>query len=76
MTDSPATPAGHTDLVKTTHPLRGVLWGVLFGLGLMLVLIATNVIRLDLIQMLITLILGIALGMAWSIFGPARKPKG
>ena len=73
--DNAFIPAGDTGLVKKTYPVRGVLWGILFGLGLTLLLVTFGVIRLDLITMLITVIIGTGLGAAWSIFGPAKKPK-
>ena len=63
-------------LVKKGHPIRGVLWGIMFGLGLAGVLVVTKVIPLDLTQMIVVLALGIAVGVLWSLFGPARAPKG
>jgi hypothetical protein len=63
-------------LVKKTHPIRGFLWGILFGLGLAIVLVVTGVIPLDLSQMAIVLVLGVALGVLWSLFGPAKPPRG
>ncbi|MEE9182856.1 MAG: hypothetical protein V3U39_00080 [Acidimicrobiia bacterium] len=63
-------------LVKKGHPIRGILWGVMFGLGLTVVLVVTKVISLELSQMIIVLVVGIAAGVLWSLFGPARTPKG
>ena len=63
-------------LVKKGHPIRGVLWGVMFGLGLAGVLVVTKIIPLDLTQMIVVLALGIATGVLWSLFGPAKAPKG
>lgn len=64
-----------TDQIKETYPLRGVLWGIMFGLGLMVVAIVSKVIALSLVSALAVLILGIAIGTTWSMFGPARPPK-
>ncbi len=63
-------------LVKKGHPIRGVLWGIMFGLGLAGVLVVTKVIPLDLTQMIVVLAVGIAAGVLWSLFGPAKAPKG
>lgn len=59
--------------VKITHPVRGILWGILFGLGLMVVAILTKVIALSLVPALVVLVLGIALGTLWSLFAPPKQ---
>ena len=64
-----------TDQIKETYPLRGVLWGIMFGLGLMVVAIVSKVIALSLVSALAVLILGIAIGTTWSILGPAQTLK-
>ena len=64
-----------TDQMKETYPLRGVLWGIMFGLGLMVVAIVAKVIALSLGSALTVLVIGIAIGTTWSMFGPARPPK-
>lgn len=62
------------ELAKTTHPIRGVLWGIVFGLGLVIVTIVTKVISLSLVPAVVVLVIGIALGTLWSLFGPAKAP--
>jgi hypothetical protein len=74
MTDV-ATTVHQEQLVKKTHPVRGILWGLMMGLGLSIVLVLTKVIPFALVPMLIVLVLGTAVGALWSIFGPARQPK-
>ena len=74
MTDV-ATKTVDQQLVKKTHPIRGILWGLMMGLGLSIVLVLTKVIPLDLVPMLIVLLVGTVLGTLWSIFGPAKSPK-
>ena len=64
-----------TDQMKETYPLRGILWGIMFGLGLMVVAIVAKVIALSLVSALAVLILGIAIGTTWSMFGPAKTLK-
>jgi hypothetical protein len=74
MTDV-ATKTVDQQLVKKTHPIRGILWGLMMGLGLSIVLVLTKVIPLDLVPMLIVLLVGTVLGTLWSIFGPAKHAK-
>ncbi len=74
MTDA-ATNSHQEELVKKTHPVRGILWGLMMGLGLSVVLVLTKVIPLALGPMLIVLVLGTVVGTVWSIFGPAKRPK-
>jgi hypothetical protein len=74
MTDV-ATKTVDQQLVKKTHPVRGILWGLMMGLGLSIVLVLTKVIPLDLVPMLIVLLVGTVAGTLWSIFGPAKHPK-
>lgn len=82
MNDTPIDPdvapdveasVGH--LVKTTHPARGALWGIVFGLGLVIVTIVTTVIPLRLVPAVLVLLVGIAVGTLWSLFGPAKAPR-
>ena len=50
MTDTSTTAAAQT--VVKRHPIRGILWGFLMGLGLTVVLVVTKVIDLELVPML------------------------
>ncbi len=63
-------------LVKKAHPVRGILWGLVFGLGLTVVLVVTTVISLELTQMIVVLAAGTLFGVLWSVFGPAKPPSG
>ena len=74
MTDV-ATTRNDEQLVKKTHPVRGLLWGLMMGLGLSIVLVLTGIIPLALTQVLVVLALGTVAGTLWSIFGPAKRPK-
>lgn len=65
-----------TETVKQNHPVRGVLWGLMFGIGLALVLVVTTVISLDLVTLIVVVVVGTIVGVLWSIFGPAKAPKG
>lgn len=64
------------------HPLRGLLWGLVLGLGVGVFLtFVWPVIGLDNVRSVAikwALIVGgiMFLSMLWGLFGPARKPKG
>ena len=68
--------SGGRPLVKKTHPIRGLLWGIPLGLGLAVVLVVTTVIPLELAQMAIVVVAAMVLGLLWGLFGPARTPRG
>ncbi len=63
-------------LGRKRHPIRGALWGIPFGLGLALVLVSTTVIPLDLMQIVIVMLVGVALGVVWGMYGPAKRARG
>jgi len=64
------------DTNKKTHPIRGLLWGLMSGIGLALLLVITKVIYLDLTNMIIITVAVMVIGVLWGIFGPAKSPKG
>ncbi|MGI9605131.1 MAG: hypothetical protein ACR2P0_03235 [Acidimicrobiales bacterium] len=57
------------------HPIRGLLYGVLFGLGLMLIAVGQGFAALGTWPPLLILVGGIAVGVLWSMYGPAKGPK-
>jgi hypothetical protein len=78
----PATPTTTTTTVRTAeafrkpHPIRGILWGLVMGIGAAALAILLKIIPFDLLWALIVLGAGILLGILWSTLGPAKKPKG
>ena len=78
----PATPTTTTTTVRTAeafrkpHPIRGILWGLVMGIGAAALAILLRIIPFDLVWALIVLGAGILLGILWSTLGPAKKPKG
>ncbi len=58
------------------HPIRGALYGVLLGLGLALAAVGQGIVALGTYPPFLILLFGIAAGVAWSMFGPAKSPKG
>jgi hypothetical protein len=78
ITDDPTPSSTHRPpaTVKRAHPVRGIVWGLLFGIGLAAVLVITTVISLDLLTVVIVVVAATIVGVLWSIFGPATPPKG
>lgn len=62
--------------VKRLHPVRGLFWGLVFGLGLAGVLIVTTTITVSVVGVIAVLAVGLVLGVLWGAFGPAKQPKG
>lgn len=60
---------------RQTHPVRGVIWGLLLGLGLALVAIVTRTVVLGWIPVVLLVVVGTAVGLAWGLFGPAKAAK-
>ena len=58
------------------HPIRGLLWGLMMGIGLTLVLVVTKVISLDLTMMIVVTAIAMLVAVLWSTVGPAKQPKG
>lgn len=66
-----------SDTTVARHPIRGAVWGILFGIGLALLLAGRKVIAFgETSSFLIVIAIGIVLGALWGQFGPARAPKG
>ena len=65
-----------TEQLTKRHPIRGFMWGIVFGLGLALLAIGQGYAALGTLPPVILLIAGIVLGTLWGLFAPAKKPKG
>jgi hypothetical protein len=57
---------------RKMHPVRGVIGGILFGLGLAMVLVSLGVIAFGTTALWIVMVLGFAAVVAWSTVGPVR----
>jgi len=57
------------------HPVRGLLWGLVFGVGLAFTLVFGTLIVFALQPVLITIAIGTLAGLLWSVAGPPRTPK-
>jgi hypothetical protein len=58
------------------HPIRGFLYGIVFGLGLAMIAIGQKWAALGTWPPVIIFVVGIVIGTAWATFGPAKAPKG
>lgn len=61
---------------RRRHPIRGALWGVMLGIGAALLLIGQKLIAFGTLGPIIVLVVGIAVGVLWSMFAPSKAPKG
>jgi hypothetical protein len=57
------------------HPIRGAVYGLLFGLGLALVLMVFKVLALSVPIMIVLGLLFLVLGALWGRFAPPRAPQ-
>jgi hypothetical protein len=79
MTPTPTTT--HPEYVTATtvrkpRPIRGILWGLMLGVGAAAIAIIVKLIEFDQVQALLIVAGGVVLGLLWSILGPAKRPKG
>jgi predicted acyltransferase len=65
-----------TDTVLKRRPIRGFLYGILLGLGLMLIVVGQGWAALGTTPPFIVLLVGLVLGTLWGLYAPAKQPKG
>lgn len=63
------------DMVVVRHPIRGMLWGVVLGIGLAFVLVFSTIIVFARVPVAITIAIGTLGGLLWSVIGPPRTTK-
>ena len=61
--------------VVIRHPIRGLLWGLVFGIGLAFALVFSTIIVFARQPVVITIAIGTLAGLLWSVLGPPRTPK-
>lgn len=62
--------------VLQRHPIRGALWGLMMGFGVILLLMVLSIVRLDIPTAIIYTVVGAVVGLLWGVFAPPKKPKG
>jgi hypothetical protein len=58
------------------HPIRGFIWGLVFGLGAGLLLMVLSIVPLSIPTLAIYTGAAAVLGLVWGMVGPAKQPKG
>ena len=76
VTPTTTTTVRTAEAFRKPHPIRGILWGLIMGIGASALAILLKIIPFELVWALIVLGGGILLGILWSTLGPAKKPKG
>ena len=61
--------------VVIRHPIRGLLWGLVFGIGLAFALVFSTIIVFAREPVAITISTGVLAGLLWSVLGPPRTSK-
>jgi hypothetical protein len=61
---------------RKIHPVKGVIAGILFGFGLMMLLISLGVIPFGTNAPWLVFLIAFVATVLWSIFGPTRSKKG
>jgi hypothetical protein len=57
------------------HPIRGVLYGLLMGVGVALILGGRAIVAFGSTKMIIVVVVFAVAGGLWGAFAPAKKPK-
>lgn len=63
------------ETVIVRHPFRGLLWGLLFGIGLAFVLVFSTLMEFGRTEISVAILIGVVFGVLWGLIGPARSAK-
>lgn len=58
------------------HPIRGFLYGIFFGLGLVFVVVGQGWAALGTLGPVVVFLVGLAAATLWGLYGPSKAPKG
>ncbi|HSM02196.1 MAG TPA: hypothetical protein VK960_07170 [Acidimicrobiia bacterium] len=58
------------------HPIRGLMWGLVFGVGLTGLLISFSLVPLSISNLIIYPAIVAVVSTVWGSFAPPKKPKG
>jgi sulfite exporter TauE/SafE len=64
------------ETVLHRHPVRGALWGLVFGVGGTLLLMVFSIVPLSIPNLIISTAIFVVVSVAWSVFAPPKKPSG
>ena len=62
--------------VMKRHPIRGAIFGLVFGLGVALFLIGQKIVAFGTLPPVLVIVGGLVLGLLWGLFAPAKEPVG
>ena len=62
--------------VLKRHPIRGFLYGIVFGLGLAMIFVGQGWTALGTWGPFVVFLVGLILATSWGAFGPSKAPKG
>lgn len=65
-----------SETVTKRHPFRGLLYGIVFGIGLVLLAVGQGWAALGTLPPFILLVVGLVVGTLWGLYAPAKAPKG
>ena len=58
------------------RPIRGFLWGLMFGLGVSGLLTVFSIVPLSISNLITYTVAVTAVSTLWGLFAPPKKPKG
>jgi len=58
------------------HPIRGAIWGLVMGFGVILLLMVLRIVPVMIPTAIIYAVVGGVVGILWGVFGPPKRPKG
>lgn len=70
------TTAAHAQMTTKRRPIRGAIYGLLLGVGIAIELVLFAVIRFSWASIIIVTVIGVVVGILWSLVAPAKKADG
>jgi hypothetical protein len=64
------------ETITKRHPIRGFLYGIVFGLGLMMLAVGQGWAALGTWPPFILFVVGLVVATLWGMYAPAKPPKG
>lgn len=58
------------------HPIRGAIWGLVMGFGVILLLMVVRIVPVTIPMAIVYAVVGGVVGVLWGVFGPPKRPKG
>ena len=68
--------AVHAEMKIKRRPIRGAIYGLLLGLGVAVELVLFSVLRFSWAAIITVTVIGVVVGIIWSLIAPAKKAHG